>query len=284
MPQAHLRRDVITIRLRAHDDVRIRRVIPNGGIGFPFEESSVLVRAPILVTLQQSVVPFSFDPGLDAGVCRRRNPVRRRPRAFRGLSIFALAAVLALGGAACGGSSSDDLDAPATSVTTTPSTTVGRVPDACDEVTGLFPVAAVLDASGSPCGRWVDRSIGRAVRGSTGSASVWSRRTEHGTVLIVGAVHTLGQGWFGPADTAVADSKTPCVSPAQPGSRVRSTADGPSTGPPTLIFGVESRRVRSRDLPYLPRKDGPAGAIKVGETGYPTFPYFHRSYSGSRRS
>jgi len=53
---------------------------------------------------------------------------------------------------------------------------------------------------------WVDRSYGRAVLGSTGSAAIWTRRTEYGAALIVGAVHTLGLGWFGPADTTVAES------------------------------------------------------------------------------
>ncbi len=77
---------------------------------------------------------------------------------------------------------------------------------ACDEVTGLFAVEEGLDGAVGSCREWVDSSLGRAVRGSTGSASIWSRRSEHGTVLVVGAIHTLGQGWFGPADTAVVES------------------------------------------------------------------------------
>lgn len=48
--------------------------------------------------------------------------------------------------------------------------------------------------------------MGRAARGSTGSASVWSRRTGYGTPLVVGAIHTLGQGWFGPEGTDVSES------------------------------------------------------------------------------
>jgi hypothetical protein len=47
---------------------------------------------------------------------------------------------------------------------------------------------------------------GRAILGTTGSATVWSRRTETGTALIVGAVHTLGEGWFGGSNTPVAES------------------------------------------------------------------------------
>jgi hypothetical protein len=79
-------------------------------------------------------------------------------------------------------------------------------PVVCDDVTPLFAVEEVLDGAGGSCREWVNRSLGRAVRGSTGSASVWSRRSENGTALVVGAVHSLGQGWFGPADTAVTES------------------------------------------------------------------------------
>ncbi|NNF70379.1 MAG: trypsin-like peptidase domain-containing protein [Acidimicrobiia bacterium] len=49
-------------------------------------------------------------------------------------------------------------------------------------------------------------SQGRAVLGSTGSASVWSRSTGNETALIVGAVHSLGQGWFGAEGTAIAEA------------------------------------------------------------------------------
>jgi hypothetical protein len=52
----------------------------------------------------------------------------------------------------------------------------------------------------------LDKSYGRVVRGSTGSATIWSRRTGYGTALVVGAVHTLGLGWFGAADAAVTES------------------------------------------------------------------------------
>jgi hypothetical protein len=44
------------------------------------------------------------------------------------------------------------------------------------------------------------------VLSSTGSASVWSRNTQHGTALVVGAVHTLGEGWFGPAGTPIEET------------------------------------------------------------------------------
>lgn len=125
------------------------------------------------------------------------------PRSAHVLIAF-MTAVFALGIAAC---SSGDTDAPPTTTNTiAATTTTALLPDGCDDVTGLFPVSAVLDSSDGWCREWVDRSVGRAVLGSTGSASVWSRRTEHGTALIVGAIHTLGQGWFGPAATAVAEA------------------------------------------------------------------------------
>ena len=127
-----------------------------------------------------------------------------RPRSRR-LWSTATAVVLALVLAACGAGEAGDRDVPVTSITTT-TTSIARLPQGCDDITGLFAVSAVLDAPESPCGQWVGRSYGRAVRGATGSASVWSRRPAHGTALIVGAVHTLGQGWFGPADTAVVEA------------------------------------------------------------------------------
>jgi hypothetical protein len=88
---------------------------------------------------------------------------------------------------------------------TVPSTTTA-VQVACDRVTGLFPVVPASEATDPSCADWLDIAQGRAVKGSTGSASVWSRSTGNGTALIVGAVHSLGQGWFGPEGTAIAEA------------------------------------------------------------------------------
>ena len=98
-------------------------------------------------------------------------------------------------------------DATGTTTTTvaTPATSAPP-PVACDRPTSLFLVEAVLDGPAGSCLEWVDRSYGRAVQGSTGSATVWSRRSEYGTALVVGAVHSLGLGWFGAAGTAVTES------------------------------------------------------------------------------
>ena len=114
---------------------------------------------------------------------------------------LALIAAAAIGGAACGSS-----DGGATTASTAPPTaapTTAVVPVNCDQVTELF---AVADAPAGSCATWVDLAVGRAVNGSTGSATVWTRRTDHGTALIVGAVHTLGQGWFGAEGTAIEEA------------------------------------------------------------------------------
>ncbi len=103
----------------------------------------------------------------------------------------------AVGLTACSGT---DTSGSTTTVATAPPATV---PTECDQVTGLFPAEPVLEAGSSPCATWIDTAAGRTVKGSTGSASVWTRRTGHGTALVVGAVHTLGQGWFGPEGTAI---------------------------------------------------------------------------------
>lgn len=121
---------------------------------------------------------------------------RRRLRASTLLAAL-MVAVLVLAG--CSGSSGEDHTTTAGAVS--PSTI--PPPADCEEVTSLFPVASIRSTPDHPCLEWIELSIGRAVQGSTGSATVWSRRTENGTALIVGAVHTLGQGWFGAADADV---------------------------------------------------------------------------------
>lgn len=102
--------------------------------------------------------------------------------------------------------SNGDAGAPATATSPVPPTATSGVPDGCDRVTAVFPVAGLANAPSTDCGAWIDMSSGRAVLSSVGSASVWSRRTGHGTALIVGAVHTLGEGWFGPGGTAVEET------------------------------------------------------------------------------
>ncbi len=134
-------------------------------------------------------------------------------------------------------------------------------PVACDDVTALFAVEEVLDGARGSCREWVDSSLGRAVRGSTSSASIWSGRSEHGTVLVVGAVHTLGQGWFGPTDTAVVES---IVNPEDQIGVPRLFLIRPDgSGPDTLAspwFGLYNPAIaaeRNNDLMQrlLPRED-----------------------------
>ena len=125
------------------------------------------------------------------------------PRRGLGLAVAAVALLVA----ACSSGAADGNRAPTTAtVGIIPSTSTVGPPEGCDDVTPLFSVEVVLDGAGGTCRQWVDRSFGRAVRGSTGSASIWSRRSEHGTALVLGAVHSLGLGWLGPADTAVMES------------------------------------------------------------------------------
>ncbi len=115
---------------------------------------------------------------------------------FRGLLAMVIASAVAI--AACGGASTD------TSAPTTASPPV--LPDGCDQLTGSLAAAAVLKTIDHPCTAWVDMAMGRAVRGSTGSASLWTRRTPAATGLVVGAVHTLGEGWFGSVGTEISET------------------------------------------------------------------------------
>lgn len=136
-------------------------------------------------------------------------PVRLTDGRRVGRPARAAVAVLVAGlwvASCAGGGSGAPTPAPTTAspVATTPP--VATAPGSCGEVTGLFPVSAALDSWEGACRQWVERSIGRAILGSTGSASLWSRRTPLGTALIAGAIHTLGQGWFGPADTPVSEN------------------------------------------------------------------------------
>ena len=117
------------------------------------------------------------------------------------LRTVATASALAL--AACSGGDSGSAATTSSSVTT--SSTAAPTVVACDRVSGLFLVSEVTSTSDA-CGSWVETSQGRAVLGSTGSASVWSRDTTNGTALVIGAVHTLGQGWFGAEGTEIAEA------------------------------------------------------------------------------
>jgi hypothetical protein len=125
-----------------------------------------------------------------------RVPIWRRIR----FASWAIAVTLLV--AACGGES---IDSPDTTAATAPAPSA-PIPGDCGQPTALFPVAAVLNETPGTCREWVERSYGRAVNASTASATIWSRRTEDGTALVVGATHTLGLGWFGDPDTAVPES------------------------------------------------------------------------------
>ena len=117
--------------------------------------------------------------------------------------------------------------------------------------------------------------------GSTGSVSVWSRRTQHGTAVIVGAVHTLGQGWFGPADTAVAEAIVDPSSQMGVPRLFLLLPDG--SGPDPLAspwFGlynpsIAAERNNNRMQDVLPREDFYVAATdrqKLDVSGLPPVP------------
>jgi hypothetical protein len=80
------------------------------------------------------------------------------------------------------------------------------MPAACDAPTELFSVTQVLADPTHACFDWVDVTHGRVARSSSASAVIWSTRTSAETALLISAVHTLGVGWFGPAETAIAEN------------------------------------------------------------------------------
>ncbi len=70
----------------------------------------------------------------------------------------------------------------------------GAEPDrtTCDEARGLMTVESIFAHPEDACGPWVDKLQGRAARvygHLPGSASLWSRRTQFGTGLLVTAAH-----------------------------------------------------------------------------------------------
>lgn len=195
--------------------------------------------------------------------------IRFRLRHTRNLQLgtrrlVGVAAVVSMVATACAGGADTgpSTSAAATSVMTQPPVAV-----TCDQATGLFEVDAVWTAEDHPCGAWLDAAIGRAIRGSTGSAALWTRRTQHGTALVVGAVHALGEGWFGPAGSEVDEGLI------DPGGQVGiprlhlMLADG--TGPDTLaspLFmlyrpAIAAERTGNRMQDVLPREDFYVGVV-----------------------
>jgi hypothetical protein len=110
---------------------------------------------------------------------------RTKRRSSCGASWILLAAIIAIAGC--------DL----TPVEPTPQPTV------CAPSDTLLEVFDTLDDADHPCRSWIDETHGRVARSASASAAVWSRSTPAGTALLVSAVHTLGVGWFGPANTEI---------------------------------------------------------------------------------
>jgi hypothetical protein len=61
---------------------------------------------------------------------------------------------------------------------------------------------AFFDAT-DPCRLWVINTHGRVAKVGFASGSIWSRRTLHGTGLLVSAAHILGEGALGPGGTDI---------------------------------------------------------------------------------
>jgi hypothetical protein len=70
----------------------------------------------------------------------------------------------------------------------------------CDEALGLFSVQAVLENPEHDCNAWIGPQYGRVAKDSIGTAAIWSRSNDFGLGLLLGASHTLGEGWFGDGD------------------------------------------------------------------------------------
>ncbi len=190
--------------------------------------------------------------------------------------IVATASALAL--AACSGG--DSGSAATTSSPVTTSSTAAPTVLTCDRVSGLFLVSEVTSTPDS-CETWVEQSQGRAVQGSTGSASVWSRDTTNGTALIIGAVHTLGQGWFGAEGTEIAEAiADPAEQVGIPRLYLR-LPDG--SGPDAMaspwfgLYNPSIAAVRNGNLMHdvLPREDfyvAVTDAQKLDTSGLPPTP------------
>ncbi|GJM27179.1 MAG: hypothetical protein DHS20C16_35940 [Phycisphaerae bacterium] len=76
-------------------------------------------------------------------------------------------------------------------------------PTECAPSDKLLEVFGTLENVDHPCREWIDETHGRVARSGNASAAVWSRSTQAGSALLVSAVHTLGVGWFGPANTEI---------------------------------------------------------------------------------
>ena len=86
--------------------------------------------------------------------------------------------------------------------TVEPDSSTGE-PLPCDVSTELAWVRDTIVTPGHPCRYWVDDSFGRVGQLGTASASVWTRRTFHGTAIALSAAHLLGEGAFGVAGTDI---------------------------------------------------------------------------------
>ncbi len=71
----------------------------------------------------------------------------------------------------------------------------------CETVTALFAVGDLLASGSGPCFDWVGSVYGRAILDSIGTAVVFTRANQYQLGLMIGAMHTLGEGYFGAGGT-----------------------------------------------------------------------------------
>ncbi len=165
--------------------------------------------------------------------------------------------------------------------TASDTTTAAPAQILCDRVTDLFTVAEVAAELDASCAAWLDTAQGRAVQSTTGSASVWSRSTGEGTALIVGAVHSLGQGWFGPEGLAIDEA---IVDPAQQTGIPRLFLQPPDGDVPDTLAspwfglynpGIAAERNGNLMRDVLPREDAYVAVTdpqKLDVSGLPPVP------------
>ncbi len=131
----------------------------------------------------------------------------------------------------------------------------------CDEPTVLFPVADALADPAHPCHDWVVQTHGRVAGSGSMSAVIWSLDTEAGTGVMLSAIHTLGEGWFGAPGSDVSLSLTdPSLSQgvsriflASPGGGAPSS----SVSPMFSLFNpaIPSAETGNQMADILPRHD-----------------------------
>jgi len=136
---------------------------------------------------------------------------------------------------------------------------------ACDAASRVFPVAPILADRAHPCYAWVRATAPRVFAQTNDSAVLWSRRTAAKTGVLVSAMHSLGNGWFGVPGQAF---KERLVDPSEEGvARLFAPAgDGTFASDASalwIVYGppVPAKETRGKLESILPRHDFFVGAV-----------------------